>query len=287
MPYLDQGEFFSEFATFDVEITIPDNYPVAATGELVTQSEIEYLKSKCLERVVLSLSRRKKKYRDPFPASSKNYKTIRYLADNVHDFAWFADKRYNIRSGNVVLTSGKKITTFSFFTPKNANVWSNSIEYINSAIAFYSDKIGEYPYNYCTAVDGTISAGGGMEYPMITIIGNTNSARALENVIIHEVGHNWFYGILANNERKYPWMDEGINSYYDHRYVLEKNPGSRTIPPLPIFGLNTLKANDMEYLPWLFCARKNIDQASGEPADAFTSLNYGIIVFSYNICNIF
>lgn len=277
MPYLDQGEFFSEFATFEVEISLPENYPVAATGTLQTESEIEYLRLKCKEKIVSS--ERKKKQKDPFPPSSTSYKTIRYYADNVHDFAWFADKRYNVRSSSIELSSGRKIMTYSFFTPKNAGIWANATEYVNSAVAFYSSKVGDYPYDFCTAVDGTISAGGGMEYPMVTIIGNSNSERALENVIVHEVGHNWFYGILASNERKFPWMDEGINTYYDHRYTLEKYPGSRSIPALPILGLNSLKSNDMEYLPWLFCARKNIDQASGEPSADFTALNYGIIVY--------
>ncbi len=69
--------------------------------------------------------------------------------------------------------------------------------------------------------------GGGMEYPMITLIGTTSSPFELDVVIAHEVGHNWFYGILGSNERDHAWMDEGINSFYEQRYVETRYPGRR------------------------------------------------------------
>ena len=67
-------------------------------------------------------------------------------------------------------------------------------------------------------MQGPESFGGGMEYPTITIISPGESAKNLDNTITHEIGHNWFYGILASNERTHPWMDEGLNSYYDAKY---------------------------------------------------------------------
>jgi len=72
-------------------------------------------------------------------------------------------------------------------------------------------------------VQGPESFGGGMEYPGITVISPMSSAKELDKVIAHEVGHNWFYGILASNERMHPWMDEGINSFYENRYSLQKD----------------------------------------------------------------
>jgi hypothetical protein len=97
--------------------------------------------------------------------------------------------------------SGRMVTSWAMFTPRNASLWSKSIEYINDGTFYYSKWNGDYPYNNVTAVDGTISAGGGMEYPNITVIGNSSTAAELEVVIVHEVGHNWFYGILGTNER--------------------------------------------------------------------------------------
>ena len=110
------------------------------------------------------------------------------------------------------------------FTNNEADLWKNSIEYMHDAVYYYSLWNGDYPYKQCTAVDGTISAGGGMEYPNVTVIGESRTAIALEEVIMHEVGHNWFYGMLASNERDHPWMDEGLNSFDELRYMRLKYP---------------------------------------------------------------
>ena len=95
---------------------------------------------------------------------------------------------------------------------------------MHDAVYYYSLWNGDYPYKQCTAVDGTISAGGGMEYPNVTVIGESGNAKYLEEVIMHEVGHNWFYGILGSNERDHPWMDEGLNSHNEIRYMRTKYP---------------------------------------------------------------
>ena len=87
------------------------------------------------------------------------------------------------------------------------------------AIRTRSEWIGEYPYNVVSAVQGPESFGGGMEYPTITLISPQANEKLLEFTIAHEVGHNWFYGILGTNERQHPWMDEGINTFYDNRYT--------------------------------------------------------------------
>ena len=72
-------------------------------------------------------------------------------------------------------------------------------------------------------------AGGGMEYPNITVIGDMSNEFELDVTIAHEVGHNWFYGILGSNERDYPFMDEGLNSFYEMRYTRAKYPEKKTI----------------------------------------------------------
>ena len=102
MPYLNQGEFYSEFGSFDVSITLPENYVVGATGDLQTDSEIKFLNRKAKETAasigdLLTLSKSKA---SDFPASSEKLKTIRYTQKNVHDFAWFADKRYAVLKGS-------------------------------------------------------------------------------------------------------------------------------------------------------------------------------------------
>jgi len=202
-PYLNQGEFYSNFGNYEVEITVPENYIVAATGELQTESEIKFLEEVAQKTAQSIDFINLKGVFDPtaFPKSSATTKTLKYIQNDVIDFAWFADKRFNVLKSNVTLSSGKTVDTWAFFTNKNAKIWANATSYLDDAVSFYSAHVGEYPYNICTAVEGTLIAGGGMEYPTITIIGGTGSAQSLDRVITHEVGHNWFQGILATNER--------------------------------------------------------------------------------------
>ncbi|MCC6542695.1 MAG: hypothetical protein IT225_10780, partial [Flavobacteriales bacterium] len=222
---------------------------------------------------------------DDFPASAGKLKTIRYTQDRVHDFAWFADKRFIVRSSAVVLPkSGRTVKTWALFTPKNATLWANAVNFVNESVRFYSEWVGDYPYDACTAIDGTISAGGGMEYPMITIIGNMGDERSLDNVIAHEVGHNWFYGILGSNERDHPWMDEGMNSFLELMYMRHRYPKSGfnlKVPGLPGASTNTKDGHRLQNeLMYRLNARRNLDQASSLYSDNFTSMNYGCMVYA-------
>jgi hypothetical protein len=283
MPYLTQGEFYSEFGSFTVSITLPSNYVVGATGDLVNgEDEKKWLDIKARQTEAMT------KFPSDlsFPVSSAEYKTLTFYQTNVHDFAWFADKRYHVLRGEVELPySKKKVELWAMFTNSEADLWKKSIQYLHDATYYYSLWNGDYPYNHVTAVDGALSAGAGMEYPNITVIGTSGNAFALENVIVHEVGHNWFYGILASNERQHPWMDEGINSFIELRYNRLKHPNAG------ILGLqkesSIAKAFDLDYpqrkqyeLMYLLSARQNLDQPIELPAPQYTELNYGAIVYS-------
>jgi len=287
MPYLDQGEFYSEFGTFDVFITLPKNYVVGATGDLINgENEIKWLNQKVKQTAGIE----EFDYYDmEFPKSSDTLKTLHYHQKNIHDFAWFADKRYHILKGEIELPHSKrKITTWTMFTNNEAHLWKNSIEYLNDATYYYSLWNGDYPYNQITAVDGALSAGGGMEYPNVTVIGESYDAFTLETTIMHEVGHNWFYGILGSNERDYGWMDEGINSMNENRYIETKYPerglmwsnkDSSSAYILEWFDLIQHKHKSSYYLSYLLNARRNKDQAINEHSAHHTSLNYGAIIY--------
>ena len=275
MPYLDIGEFYSEFGNFDVSITLPENYVVGATGVLQTESEITFLKNKITETEKLVVEGFPKN--EDFPESSIKTKTIRYIAKRVHDFAWFADKRFHVLKSEATLPSGKKVDTWAMFTNDEADLWKKGATYVARAVEFYSELVGEYPWPHATAVHSTLSAGGGMEYPMITVIGNSGNARALDDVITHEVGHNWFYGILASNERNHAWMDEGMNSYYEYRY-LDKYYGSASDIEIPAFLMNHAKENVFE-IGYLFNARRNLDQAPETHSNEFDMINYGLSAY--------
>lgn len=290
MPYLDQGEFYSEFGSFDVSITLPENYVLAATGERIGAEEEEaFLDRKIIEteKIIAHADSFGYKKDLSFPASSKKSKTIRFKQDHVHDFAWFADKRFHVLRGEVVLPHTKRsVKTWAFFTDDQMELWKNAIGYISDATFYYSLWNGDYEYNHVSAVDGVISAGGGMEYPMVTIIGRTSEAINLDVVITHEIGHNWFYGMLGSNERKHAWMDEGINSFNEMRYVRTKYPRATLAEMLGrdstfrIMGLNKFKQADSYYYLYALQACNNQDQACELPADKYTQINYGAIVYS-------
>jgi len=290
LPYLNQGEFYYEFGDYTVNITVPDNYVVAATGDLKTKSELKYLDqlaSRTINNIDAIIA-------DPFdeldfPTSSENTKTLTFTQNNVHDFAWFADKRFHVLKSSVALGNGKEVTTWAYFTNKNAKDWQNATNYLNDAVAFYSKHVGEYPYNVCTAVNGTLVAGGGMEYPTITIIGGIGNPRMLDRVITHEVGHNWFQGILATNERAHPYLDEGINSYYENRYMDEKYPEAGVLPPGikpgiakflgKQFNLEDKLPSYQNELGYMLSCRAHKDQPICTHSEEFTTNNYGIIAY--------
>ncbi len=275
MPYLDMGEFYSEFGSFEVELTLPDNYVVMATGELETESERTFLEQKVVETSAWLANTPDsvlQALKDTLIPSSAQQKTIRFRAENVHDFAWFADKRFHVQSGSVTLASGKNVKTWTAFTNIEAHLWKNALGYVNRSLAFYSEAVGEYPWPQVTAIQSALSAGGGMEYPMITIISLSGDAGSLDEVITHEVGHNWFYGILATNERDFAWMDEGINSYYEQRYMAQHYAPAK-LSIVQGFLIRGSKMNLWE-LAYLHQVRRGMEQAPATSSDDFGLINY-------------
>lgn len=259
MPYLDQGEFYSEFGKFEVKITTPANYVVAATGELQEQDEHDFL----LDRTNNPIRGKK------LIPSSEESKTITFIQKDIHDFAWFADKRFNVKQDDVTLSNGQVVKAYVFADQTNLNFTDD----IKTALNYYSDHCGYYPYSHCTVVKGALKAGGGMEYPMITVIANLG-----EDVIVHEVGHNWFYGILGSNERLYPWMDESINSYFEHESIHGEE--EEVVPTLSNTKLNVIGINRAAMsIGYRQLESSELHQAIGDRSEAFTNMNYGMMVY--------
>jgi hypothetical protein len=287
MAYIDKGEFYSEFGSFDVSITLPANYVVGATGELVDgEKEIEWLNTKVLE--TMSITEFPKDSLQ-FPPSSSTTKNLRYRQDNVHDFAWFADKRWHVLKTSMELpNSRERVTLWAFFTNHNADYWMKAPEYMERAIRDYSTWLGDYPYKSATAVDVIYAAGSDMEYPMITAIGDVPNAYQLDGVLAHELGHNWFYGILGSDERRHPWQDEGINSFYEKRYLFTNYANDSTtmneyFNRLGRWGKWTknTRANLRlkQYYRYLGDARLNNDQSLDQRSEIFTLRNYSDMVY--------
>lgn len=285
MPYLDQGEFYSEFGSFDVRITLPDNYIVGATGNLQDKHEEAFLDKLAADSSWVSTSKIGKVN---FPSSSLRTKTLHYSMNNIHDFAWFADKRFHVLKGKVILPrSGKEVTTWLMFTNQQASLWKNAIPYINQAILDFSTWIGDYPYSSYTAVQSALNAGLGMEYPGVTVIGLTKDAYSLDEVIAHETCHNWFYGALGSNERRFPFLDEGITTSYEVRYLAKRYPDKKlwenyvsNLKQAKFFHIDKMPAKRIMELEWLTTARKNTEQPINLASTDFDATNYTLMLYN-------
>lgn len=277
-PYLDMGEFYSEYADFSVTLKVPSAYIVGATGTLLTKEESDKYKSTGA-RNVAKRSKKPALYR---PGNAPT-KTLTYSARQVPDFAWFADKNFVIQYDTIKLPSGKVIDAFSYYHNKKKTIWVNSMDYIKDATKKYSAWIGDYEYPVVQVVEGPKNnSSGGMEYPMITLITSPDAnPETLDAVITHEIGHNWFMSMLGNNERAHTWMDEGLNTYFQYRYEAEKYRSNS------VFGksipANVKKLPADQFLSVIYNAiDKNLPLGAPMdiPADQFAdSEEYGIISY--------
>ena len=258
MPYLDQGEFYSEFGRYNVTITLPAAYIVAATGVLQNVEKLQPVKEN-------------RKLADT--GSTKQW---HFIQDRVHDFAWFASKEFIVQRDTALLPSKKIIDIFSYYKPGSKG-WKESTGYAKNGIHQYSGWVGDYPYTTVSVVQGSNNQNsGGMEYPTITLITSQQTGQDLDATIVHEIGHNWFYGALASNERMHPWMDEGMNTYYQKRYEAEKYPEYSHLKGTPFAKKRPADEEGM-----LLATMEKIkkDQPIETTSTAFTTINYELIAY--------
>ncbi|MGR3809253.1 M1 family metallopeptidase [Jiulongibacter sp. NS-SX5] len=191
-PYVGR-EFHGVWGSFDVTINIDSSYLVGSTGYLQNPNEIGHGyedKSKPVKR------KKSKKL-------SWNFKV-----DKVHDFAWAADPEY---VHEIVKEEG--IPNLHFIYQRDDKIaanWDSLKSYAVKTFQIMNEKYGKYPYDDYSIIQG---GDGGMEYPMATLITGGGSFRGLVSVTVHESIHSWYQGVLAFNESKYPWMDEGFTTY--------------------------------------------------------------------------
>ncbi len=267
IPYLDQGEFYSEFGDYQVSIEVPTNGIVAATGELVNDVG-----------VALREERIRQTQTDTVAVDSLSYRpgndTFTYVAKDVHDFAWFAAPHFRIRVDSAALRQNT-IPAYSYYDKREARRWRNSANYLARAAVFADSAVGPYPYPQISAVRAPLGAGGGMEYPMITVIGPTGSDRELDEVLAHEAFHNWFYGLLASDERTHPWMDEGLTSYFEGRYMDRYYAGysriAEIVPGMFVGGSNYRASSGLHR----FLALAKRAPAPDTHGDSLTTVQYG------------
>ncbi len=201
-PYLGR-EFHGVWGDFDVTLTIDKKYIVAASGYLQNPDNVGH------------------GYSDSKGKAKKGKLKWHFVAPNVHDFTWSADPDYlhdTFKGPNDVM--------LHFFYKDNAQYnenWKNLQPKTAELMRFYNQTIGEYPYKQYTVAQG---GDGGMEYAMLTLITGNRNFDSLVGVTAHELAHSWFQHVLATNEMKYEWMDEGFTTYIStlaEDEVLNKN----------------------------------------------------------------
>ncbi len=190
MPYLSIGEFYSEYGDYDLELTIPISYSVAATG--VPDDA----------RAKFDIANRKR--------------TLVYTAERVHDFAFFASETYIPYRESMELND--RTVAINLFVKEDNDCWNETFKYARNALSFLSENIIDYPYPQLTIIESDSEDMGGMEYPMLTILSYMECDQRLDHLIAHETAHQWFYSLLGSNERAEPWIDEGFASLYDYLY---------------------------------------------------------------------
>jgi peptidase M1-like protein len=190
-PFYPWSEFFSDFGVYDVRLTLPRGFVVGATGRLASRSE-----------------------------NPDGTETFRFVQEDVHDFAWVASRRFLERHARFDDPGYPPVDVRLLLQPEHVHLAERYLEATQIALRDYGTWSAPYPYPQITVVDPAHgSASGGMEYPTLFTGGAAVFAppelQSPEGVTIHEAGHQFWYGLVANNEFEEAWLDEGFNTYME------------------------------------------------------------------------
>jgi len=213
LPYLGAGEFYLEYGDFDVSLTVPAGFQIAATGMLANPTVI---------RTAQERARLAKAFENPGQVASvitraeavanatrkvPGTRTWRFTASGVRDFAWAAgaDLRWDASTWDGILVQT--------FYHADATPWEEANTMVRFALRHFSGALGQYPWPQVSAIEGLIE---GMEYPMVIFCPSLQKREDQYWVLMHELGHQWFPMQVGSDERRYPWMDEGFNTFADY-----------------------------------------------------------------------
>ena len=278
IPYLDQGGSYSEFGNFDVRITLPAAYKVAATGILYSPDTAAASPSAAA------------------PPPARATKTFCFRQDNIRDFAWFADKYFKIDHDTLQLASGRIIDLYTYYHPASAPLWKNGMPYMKDATRFRSASIGEYPFATLSAVESNSAPARETEYPgliaiplfsmqMTTMVSPAShkdprftykvvsdiTIDSFSHAINHEISQQWFSSILGANERRYPWMGDGLSAWYD-----KQSPHTGNYWSYDDYTIRKMPA-DPHRLSIDILATVKKDQPISTSSEDFNAYNYNLI----------
>ncbi len=199
------NEFYQEWGDYQVDIHVPKGFMVGATGNLMNPTKAYADTGFHIPNYYL------------VGEEDTTSTSWQYEAKNVHDFAWTTDPAYKLMQSN-----WNGITFNVLVMDYNADSWRQVLEWGPKAVQFLSENFGEYPYRQMTVVDTYIKAGG-IEYPQITFINDMihpeYQLSDFRTTIIHEMAHNWYYGILGSNQTEKGWMDEGFTTFAEIKTI--------------------------------------------------------------------
>lgn len=202
-PYLGPAEFFNNFGSFDVSITVPGGWIVSGTG--ILQNPEEVLTPAVAARLAKVLDSDEETTilgEEEKGTAAGETLTWRFVADKVNDFAWAASNKFIWKGTRANIPGKGYVPIYMVFLPERAKFYVNAAKITRHALEFYSELWAPYPFPQLTLQDGPSI---GMEYPMVI---NSNQGAA-----DHEVAHQWWPMMLGTNETRYGWMDEGFNQY--------------------------------------------------------------------------
>ncbi|MEP7374559.1 MAG: M1 family metallopeptidase [Chitinophagaceae bacterium] len=243
LPYIGTGEFYLEYGDISYNITAPKGYIVAGSGELLNATEVltaqqfrRWNEARQSEQTVM-LRTEAEVNSESQVANGSAKQTWKFKCSNTRDVAWAASKAFIWDAAKINLPAGKTSVAMSVYPIESSkdSAWKRSTQFVKGAIEFYSTYL--YPYTYPSScnVAGVVT---GMEYPGIVFCGMKETGRSLWEVTSHEFGHNWFPMIVGSNERKFPWMDEGFNTFINGQADKDFNKGEyyqTKDPQLPLY----------------------------------------------------
>ena len=222
-PYMGNGEFYMGYGAYDVAITVPEGWLVSATGTLQNPGDVlsgvvqERLAEAARTRGVISIVGEDEREAGTSTATDPSGTlTWRFHADRVRDFAFGTSDEYlwdatSAAAGDRDGDGRPDSAMIHAHYRPDATTWERSAEFAQFSIEHLSEMLMPYPYPHMSTVEGLI--GGGMEYPMLTLIGGARDEQSLFGVTYHEISHMWLPMVVGQNEKAYAWMDEGTTSF--------------------------------------------------------------------------
>ena len=210
-PYLGQGEFYLDFGNYELDVTVPAGYIVAATGSLtnprdvLTTTQLGRLAQAAYSDTPVRIITADELQSGAARPTKSGMLTWKFSAKNVRDAVWAASPDFQWDG-----SGWKGIYAFAYYRPSAAENWKDAADQSRMSIMEYSERWFQYPWPHISAIEGPIS---GMEYPMIAMENKSEDVYDLYNVVTHEIGHMWFPMIVASNERAFMWQDEGFNTF--------------------------------------------------------------------------